>query len=86
MDLERDEFVVSFDAARVTQQQLLAASKDAGFPAKVVVNADETEVPAFFRDALDKAREEKKPLVVDFTAAWCEPCQRSSTRGLFSER
>lgn len=75
MDLERDEFVVDYDAARTTEDKLIATSKQAGFPARVVPTS-ELDDPLFFREALAKARQENKPIVLDFTASWCAPCQR----------
>lgn len=75
MDLKRDEFVVDYDAVRTGEDKLIATSKQAGFPARVVPNS-EIDDPLFFREALAKARQENKPIVVDFTASWCDPCLR----------
>ena len=86
MELERDEFVVTLDASQTDVADLLAASEQSGFPARVVTRAAElrqiepppveVEEPPFFREAVALAGREGKPLVLDFMAAWCVPCQR----------
>ena len=85
MELELDELVVTLDASQSSVADLLAASKQAGFPARVVTDAAEsTQVepppavvpptvevakPDFFREAVARAGRERKPLVLDFMAA-----------------
>ena len=76
MDLERDEFVVNYDASLAAVADLIATIKQEGFTALVEATNLALEEPAFFREALAKARRENKPIVLDFTASWCIPCQR----------
>jgi thiol:disulfide interchange protein len=76
MELERDEFVVTYDASGATIEELIATSEKTGFPATVVDDPPPSEISRFFQDALARAKRERKPLVVDFTASWCQPCQK----------
>lgn len=39
-------------------------------------DSNTAEIPDFHLEAFRKAALEKRPLVLDFMAKWCEPCQR----------
>jgi len=51
-------------------------SDEANEANSVANEAEVADLPAFFTQALARAREEGKPLVLDFHAQWCVPCKR----------
>ncbi len=95
MELDHDDFIVDYDASRITVEELLKACKQSGYPGTVVdsptrVSAtrenSDAELPRFYIDALARAKNEQKPIVLDFGAKWCVPCQRMEIETLKDSR
>jgi len=86
MKLDREEFVVTFDARKMSADDLITIIRDAGYTSYIVSDDAAAAEPAtsdegslndpLFTEALDRAMREDKPLVLDFMASWCLPCQR----------
>jgi thiol-disulfide isomerase/thioredoxin len=85
MLLDRDEFLVTYEAVRIDTNRLLKTVKASGYAAQVVADQPVsvavvmTALPAGFPlldAALAEARAENKPIVLDLNAAWCAPCRK----------
>ncbi len=85
MLLDRDEFLVTYDAAKADTKLLLRTVKASGYTAQVVTGDTATAAAitqvlptgfAMLDEALTKAKAENKPIVLDLFAEWCAPCRQ----------
>ena len=85
MLLDRDEFLVTYDAAKADTKLLLRVVKASGYTAQVVTGDTAAAVAvtqvlptgfAVLDEAMAKAKAENKPIVLDLFAEWCAPCRQ----------
>ena len=84
MDLGRDAFTITYDPARLDTEAIMLRIRGLGYkPEKTVEAASEQRVepydpdtvPAPVSDALARARTTNRLTLIEFYAAWCDPCK-----------
>ncbi|NNK48792.1 MAG: thioredoxin fold domain-containing protein [Gemmatimonadetes bacterium] len=95
MDLGRDAFTITYDPDRVDVEAIMCRIRSLGYkPEKAAGAAGEAraaaynldDVPAPVSDALSRARASNRLTLIEFYAAWCDPCKVLETTVLGDPR
>lgn len=86
MQLDQDEFLVTFDGGKATTDDLILIVRKAGYASSIVTGDIQSPVATPKKDgefsdpllteALARAKAEGKLVLLDFKAMWCVPCLR----------
>lgn len=90
LDLERDGLLVTYDPTVQAPASLIGAIAGLGYVARVATDLPGTSIARERPSsaprghppvdaALERARREGKPLLIEFHAAWCAPCRQLET-------